>query len=188
MRRKIVKKIFSADRNWRVCIFRRDDGTYGFTEERVLEQNSIVPLWTPTNRNGESFCASEDIALVEAIGRIPWFGEMVSQFADIDGWPRRLPSGPPPNPLNGALVICYTPLDQRHRQTGSCSQIRNGAVAGPASGLAICQYPDESGYFLFGCDADWDVLSDTWHQTLEDAKHQAEFEYTGVSCTWQQND
>jgi len=37
---------------------------------------------------------------------------------------------------------------------------------------------------LFGCDAEWNSLCDTWHETLEDAKEQAEFEYEGTSNTW----
>jgi hypothetical protein len=37
---------------------------------------------------------------------------------------------------------------------------------------------------LFGCNAEWDSVTDTWHQTLEEAKEQAEFEYEGVSETW----
>lgn len=55
---------------------------------------------------------------------------------------------------------------------------------GPMAGLAICQYPDDDAVYLFGCDADWNNITDTWHQTVDDAKHQAEFEYQGVSDTW----
>ena len=52
------------------------------------------------------------------------------------------------------------------------------------AGLAICQYPGEDAFYLFGCDADWGTITDTWHQSIEDAKVQAEFEYEGVSLTW----
>jgi len=55
---------------------------------------------------------------------------------------------------------------------------------GPMSGLAICQHPGESAYYLYGCDADWRSITDTWHQTLDEAKRQAEFEYEGVCKTW----
>ena len=58
-------------------------------------------------------------------------------------------------------------------------------VLGAMAGLAICQYHDDPSYYLFGCDADWHVLTDTWHETIEAAKKQAEFEYSGVSETWQ---
>jgi hypothetical protein len=37
---------------------------------------------------------------------------------------------------------------------------------------------------LFGCDKEWHHITDTWHESLEEAKRQAEFEYEGVSATW----
>ena len=40
-------------------------------------------------------------------------------------------------------------------------------------------------YYLFYCDAEWEPVTDTWHQTLEAAKGQAEFEYRGVTTTWE---
>ena len=180
-----IRTVYSADRRNRVCIFRRDDGTFGFCEERFSEA-PLERCWIPTCRHTESICSSEETVLRESIGRVPWLAEMVARDEDIDGLPRGKVVGPPPRLLDGAAVVCFTPIDQRHRHTGNCRQIRDGAVQGPASGLAICQYPNETGYFLFGCDANWKVISDTCHQTLEDAKDQAEFEYSGVSSTWQE--
>jgi hypothetical protein len=90
-----------------------------------------------------------------------------------------------PNIVGNAKVICYTTIDERHRHTGNTKQIWNGVLLGPASGLAICQYPNESSFFLFGCDDKWNVRSDTWHETLDDAIRQAEFEYEGSQQTWQ---
>src|ERR1051325_8345984 len=90
-----------------------------------------------------------------------------------------------PDDFDGAKVICYAPIDVRHRHTGNCKQFVAGTLQGAAAGLAICQNEGENAFYLFGCDADWNVLTDTWHQTLEDAQHQAEFEYAGVSETWQ---
>jgi hypothetical protein len=58
---------------------------------------------------------------------------------------------------------------------------RNGGV----SQLAICRHDDEAAYYLFRCDDLWQVVADTWHETLEAAMHQAESEYTGVGDTWQ---
>jgi hypothetical protein len=55
---------------------------------------------------------------------------------------------------------------------------------GQMAGLAICHQASEGAFYLFGCDADWQSVTDTWHQTVEDAKHQAEFEYEGVNKTW----
>ncbi len=91
---------------------------------------------------------------------------------------------PIPDTVGGATVICYTPIDARHRHTGNTKQIVGGVLLGPAKGLAVCQYEGESAFYLFGCDEEWNSLSDTWHETLEDAKEQAEFEYEGTKETW----
>ena len=55
---------------------------------------------------------------------------------------------------------------------------------GAMAALAICQPPGAQEFYLFGCDADWNVVTDTWHQNLDQAKEQAEFEYEGISKTW----
>ena len=52
----------------------------------------------------------------------------------------------------------------------------------PASALAIVM--GETGVFLFYCDREWQVLADTWHSSVAEAKAQAEFEYAGVSKVW----
>jgi hypothetical protein len=90
-----------------------------------------------------------------------------------------------PHQLGGAKVIYFTAIDERHRPTGNCKQIVAGVLQGPVAGLAICQYAGEDCYYLFGCDGAWKGITDTWHQTLEEAMAQAEFEYAGVSATWQ---
>ena len=81
-------------------------------------------------------------------------------------------------------MVCYTPIDHRHRHTDGTQQIVSGVLLGPAAGLAICQYDGERAFYLFGCDAEWNSTSDTWHETLEDALAQAEHEYEGSSATW----
>ncbi len=91
---------------------------------------------------------------------------------------------PCPDSIGGGRVISHTPIDDRHRFTGACKQIVRGELMESMAGLAICQYPGQDGFYLFGCDADWQEITDTWHHTLEDAQHQAEFEYEGVTKTW----
>ena len=54
----------------------------------------------------------------------------------------------------------------------------------PAEALAICVDPKENGVYLFYCDNSWQVITDTWHATIEEAKAQAEFEYAGISQQW----
>ena len=91
---------------------------------------------------------------------------------------------PCPPTIGGARVVCYTPIDERHRFTGACKQIVAGQLMGAMAALAICQYEGETAFYLFGCDAEWREITDGWHQTLEEAKRQAEFEYSGVTKTW----
>lgn len=95
--------------------------------------------------------------------------------------------GTPPQQIGGAKVICFTTIDKRHRPTGHCKQVVAGVLQGPAAGLVVCQYAGEDGYYLIGCDDAWQGITDTWHQTIEEAKAQAEFEYSGVSATWQKH-
>lgn len=92
----------------------------------------------------------------------------------------------PPEALDGAIVIYYSPIDERHRFTGACKQMINGKLMGATAGLAICQYPGDGSYYLFGCDVDWKVVTDTYHQTIAEAKEQAEYEYMGITQTWTQ--
>jgi hypothetical protein len=43
---------------------------------------------------------------------------------------------------------------------------------------------DEPAYYLFDCDEEWNSITDTRHETIEEALQQAESEYAGVSATW----
>ena len=78
----------------------------------------------------------------------------------------------------------YTPIDNRHVFTRKCRQLVENEIIGPVSGLAICQYNSEDAFYLFGCNKDWQSITDTWHQSIEDAISQAEFEYENTSKTW----
>ena len=93
-----------------------------------------------------------------------------------------------PKEIGGAKVLLYTPVDERHKQTGNCRQIVSGELMCAAAGLAICRHEGENDCYLFSCDEDWNTVTDTWHETLEDAKAQAEFEYEGVCATWREPD
>ncbi len=90
----------------------------------------------------------------------------------------------PPPQLGNAHVICYTTLDERHTPTGTCHHTIGGQAMPPANSLAICQYRRDSGFYLFYCDSNWTVMTDTYYDSLEDALDQAEFEYSGVTTTW----
>lgn len=65
-----------------------------------------------------------------------------------------------PKEIVGAKVILFTPIDDRHRYTGKTKHIEVGEVMEPASGIAICQYEGEDAFYLFGCDDNWESVTD----------------------------
>lgn len=90
----------------------------------------------------------------------------------------------PPKLVGGARVLAFTAIDSRHVATGRTRHLIGGALAPSPSGLAICRYDDDNGFYLFGCDHTWTAVTDTWHESIDDAKAQAEFEHTGTMGTW----
>jgi hypothetical protein len=47
--------------------------------------------------------------------------------------------------------------------------------------LAIAQYEGEEGVYLFYCDEQWQVVTDTFHDSLAGAVDQAKVEFTNVA-------
>jgi hypothetical protein len=91
---------------------------------------------------------------------------------------------PAPGVIDGARVVRWSHIDARHRVTGTCRHIVAGRLIGPPFGVAICQHRDEPSFYLFYCDAQWSPITDTCHETLEQACEQAEYEFAGISATW----
>lgn len=89
-----------------------------------------------------------------------------------------------PDIIGGAKVILFTTIDNRHKFTGNTKQIVGEKLMGKMSGLAICKYENESSFYLFGCNEEWKSITDTWHESIEGAINQAEFEYDGTKDTW----
>ncbi|MGW6936289.1 hypothetical protein ACWGE0_39950 [Lentzea sp. NPDC054927] len=48
------------------------------------------------------------------------------------------------------------------------------------TGLALARYGEESGVYLFYCDDEWNVVSDTMHESVGVAIRQAIFEFEGL--------
>jgi hypothetical protein len=90
----------------------------------------------------------------------------------------------PPDRLDGAEVICFTLLDHRHELTGCTRHFRDGQRQSSFHGLVIATYSKEDGVYLFYCGENWSVENDTFHDSVESAKAQAEFEFKGTSQTW----
>jgi hypothetical protein len=88
----------------------------------------------------------------------------------------------PPQELNGAKVLKYAVVMPSVEPTGATRHTVGGVQMGPASALAIARYPGDPGTRLLYLDHDGAVVTDTWHLSLDDALHQAAFEYHGL--TW----
>lgn len=88
-----------------------------------------------------------------------------------------------PDIVGGAKVVLYVSLEGMN-PTGRTEHIHIGKAVEPTVGLAICKYDNEEGYYLFGCDANWNSVTDTWHENIDDALEQAEWEYEGLSGSW----
>jgi hypothetical protein len=92
---------------------------------------------------------------------------------------------PPPKKLDGADVVVWAALDDSVSATGFCTHTVDGAPMAPAAALAICVYSENPWqYYLFHCDQEWRVVTDTCHDTLELAQRQAEAEYARVAALW----
>lgn len=92
-----------------------------------------------------------------------------------------------PRTLDGARTVCIASIGEHQHHTGLTRHFKQGSLQGAAANLAICCYIDDpdSGFYLFGCDADWNVITDTWHESLEAAKRQARHEYENIDDAWQ---
>jgi hypothetical protein len=77
----VVRRIQSPDHLRRVEIYRRDNGTFGFSALRWDEE---VACFVPFGRYAESFSDSLDRAVAEASGRVEWLAEAVRTGAAIE--------------------------------------------------------------------------------------------------------
>lgn len=82
------------------------------------------------------------------------------------------------------VVLLEVKLADRHRPTGRTRHHRDGALLPPPAALRIAQYPDDPGFYLLYLDAGGEQQTDTWHESLEAAQRQAEFEFGVTSGDW----
>jgi hypothetical protein len=95
-----------------------------------------------------------------------------------------------PKELEGAKVIAYAIVDPENIHTGNTKQIVAGSVLHAATAMIIAQYENDSSYYVFGCyEKEWSAATDTWHECLEDAVQQLDWEYKNLSknLVWYEN-
>ncbi len=93
-------------------------------------------------------------------------------------------ANPIPEQIDKANLICYLILSDLHTRTGNTKHWREGQLIETINRLAICNYANGSGYYLFYCDQNWTTLNDSYHETIAEAKKQAEFEYSNTMNSW----
>jgi hypothetical protein len=85
--------------------------------------------------------------------------------------------------MSGFWSLCRVELNASHLSPGRTKHILSDAAGTrdflPFKALEICTYPDDSGYYLL-YEPETGHGTDTYHETLSDAKNQAEWEF-GVS-------
>ncbi len=85
------------------------------------------------------------------------------------------------NTFGDCKLLEYIILTKKHKRTGNTKHIVAGKRISNFSLLAICQ--EKPGFYLYYCDSNWEVITDSFHFTIEDAKNQASFEYEGIKDT-----
>jgi len=77
-----------------------------------------------------------------------------------------------PEILNNAHVLYFTP-----QASYGTVCFTTGEIADTICYLAICKYENDNTYYLFGCDADYEVVSDSPWGSVEECMRVASSSY-----------
>jgi predicted double-glycine peptidase len=91
-----------------------------------------------------------------------------------------------PNELDGAKVIVYTKNTPNNNYGTVDSIDENNVVLGEKNitALAICKYANCEECYLFSCDSHWEVIGDTFHNTIAEAKSWAKISFSVNELDW----
>lgn len=90
--------------------------------------------------------------------------------------------GSPPLVIGCARVLRYVVIQESCFDSSNCRH--TSAFPFTPAALAICQYDEGGGYYLFYCDNDWTPVTDSYHETIEDALFQGELECNHITERW----
>lgn len=76
-------------------------------------------------------------------------------------------------------------LGEGHQPTGKTRHYSGGTECPKPSELRIVQYLNDPGIYLFYCDDAGREVTDTYHDSVEQAKDQAEFEFKVKPTEWE---
>lgn len=90
-----------------------------------------------------------------------------------------------PQELDGAKVIKQTKNDTAERIGVMFFEEKDGStIEISITGLAIVEYEEENGFYLFMCDQNWEVQDDILVNTLEEALEWAEKSFDVSEKDW----
>lgn len=87
--------------------------------------------------------------------------------------------------MNNHSVLLQIKLSTKHQSTGKTKHFDGEKELPPASILQIVKYPDDQGYYLLYMDEGGNELTDTYHDNLDGAMAQAEWEYLVKPSEWE---
>lgn len=90
-----------------------------------------------------------------------------------------------PQELDGAKVIKHTKNDSAERIGVMFFEEKDGStIEISITGLAIVEFEEENGFYLFMCDQNWEVQDDFLVNTLEEAMEWAEKSFDVSEKEW----
>lgn len=79
--------------------------------------------------------------------------------------------------MNDETIYREIDLGKKHKPTGFTKHYRGEGLLPMPAQLKIVQYSGDSGYLLLYLDKDGNEMTDTYHETLDEALEQANFEF-----------
>jgi hypothetical protein len=86
----------------------------------------------------------------------------------------------PPPAIDNAEVIYVADLTSA-TATGKTRHTVDDQVVDEFAAVAIARYRNDVGVYLFYCDADWNPVTDTYHDDIDGAIAQAEYEFGPIA-------
>jgi len=85
--------------------------------------------------------------------------------------------------MSAFVALKRVMLGSHHLRPGRTRHSMNGEDFPPFVSLEIAQYPGDSGFYLLHVCGNG-AIADTHHESIEEAMHQAEFEFGVQSNEW----